>query len=62
MKTTKLVASVALAVGALALCPVAQAQINEHTFRFAHAGAPGHPGVMGPRNGPKSSSRKAAAS
>ena len=47
MRTTKLVASVALAVGALALCPVAQAQINEHTFRFAHAGAPGHPGVMG---------------
>lgn len=47
MKLKKIVGYAAMALCGLVLSPVGQAQVNEHTFRLSHAGATGHPGVMG---------------
>jgi tripartite ATP-independent transporter DctP family solute receptor len=43
----KIVGYAALALCGLALSTAGQAQINEHTFRMSHVGAPTHPAVMG---------------
>lgn len=47
MKVKQIIGSAALALCGLVLSSASQAQINEHTFRLAHAGATGHPGVLG---------------
>ena len=47
MKISKFSGRVALAVCGLILGSAAQAQVGEHTFRMSHAGATGHPGVLG---------------
>ncbi|MBS1226743.1 MAG: dctP6 [Proteobacteria bacterium] len=47
MKISKFAGQVAFAVCGLVLGAVAQAQVGEHTFRLSHAGATGHPGVLG---------------
>jgi len=47
MKISKLAGQVAFAVCGLFLGAAAQAQVSEHTFRLSHAGATGHPGVLG---------------
>ncbi len=47
MKVKQIIGSAALVLCGLVLSSAAQAQINEHTFRIALAGATGHPGVMG---------------
>lgn len=46
MKTRKLSGYAALALCGLVF-GIAQAQVGEHTFRMSHAGATGHPGVLG---------------
>ncbi|WP_263769107.1 TRAP transporter substrate-binding protein [Propionivibrio soli] len=43
----KLVGQVSAALFGLFLVTSGQAQVNEHTFRLATAGAPGHPAVVG---------------
>ena len=47
MKIGKFSGRVALAICGLALGTAVQAQVGEHTFRMSHAGATGHPGVLG---------------
>ena len=47
MKIRQLGSFAALALCGLAFATTGQAQINEHTFRFATAGAAGHPVVAG---------------
>jgi len=47
MKLKQIVAGTALALYGLVISSVAQAQVGEHTFRIAVAGATGHPAVMG---------------
>ena len=47
MKISKFSGQVALAVCGLVLGTAVQAQVGEHTFRMSHAGATGHPGVLG---------------
>ncbi len=47
MKMQRILGHAALALCCLTLGTVAQAQVGEHTFRLSHAGATGHPGVMG---------------
>ena len=47
MKISKFAGQLAFAVCGLVLGAAAQAQVGEHTFRLSHAGATGHPGVMG---------------
>jgi TRAP-type transport system periplasmic protein len=47
MKVKQLVEFTALAVCGLAFATAGQAQINEHVFRIAIAGQPGHPVVVG---------------
>jgi len=47
MKIGKFSGRLALAICGLALGTAVQAQVGEHTFRMSHAGATGHPGVLG---------------
>ena len=47
MKIKQVAGHAALVLCGLILAPAAQAQINEHTFRMSHVGAPTHPSVMG---------------
>lgn len=47
MKAPKCIACAAIALLGTVMVSGVQAQINDHTFRLACAGAPGHPGVMG---------------
>ncbi|WP_153108879.1 TRAP transporter substrate-binding protein [Propionivibrio limicola] len=47
MKFSGIIKGTSLALLALFAASASQAQINDRTFRFATAGAPGHPAVMG---------------
>ena len=43
----RMIGHAALALCGLVLGATVQAQVGEHTFRMSHAGATGHPGVLG---------------